>query len=91
MMSLAGSGTDTRARSDTGVRMGVWGAAQGIAFGLGGLAGAVGVDLARRAESDGRAFQTIFAIEALLFMASAVMAVRIANRSTPMSYREAEA
>jgi BCD family chlorophyll transporter-like MFS transporter len=87
MMSLAGSGTETR----EGVRMGVWGAAQGIAFGLGGLLGAVGVDLARRAESDGQAFQTIFAIEALLFTASAVMAAQIAARPAPISLREAEA
>ena len=103
MMSLAGSGTDTSAGSSpgsntgsstgssTGVRMGVWGAAQGIAFGLGGLIGAIGVDLARRAESDGRAFQTIFAIEALLFMAAAVMAARIAGHRAPMHFQEAEA
>lgn len=87
MMSLAGSGSG----GDTGVRMGVWGAAQGIAFGLGGLIGAVGVDLARRAESDGRAFQTIFALEAMLFMAAAVMAVRIAGQGPAMTLREAEA
>ncbi|MFM9935802.1 MAG: BCD family MFS transporter [Novosphingobium sp.] len=87
MMSLAGSGTDTK----EGVRMGVWGAAQGIAFGFGGLLGAIGVDLARRATSDGHAFQTIFAIEALLFMASAVMAARIAARPAAISLREAEA
>lgn len=87
MMSLAGSGSG----ADTGVRMGVWGAAQGIAFGLGGLAGAVGVDLARHAESDGRAFQTIFTIEAMLFMAAAVMAARIAARSGAVTLREAEA
>ncbi|MBX9884235.1 MAG: PucC family protein, partial [Novosphingobium sp.] len=87
MMSLAGSGSGT----DTGLRMGVWGAAQGIAFGLGGLAGAVGVDLARHATSDGRAFQSIFAIEAMLFMAAAVMAARIAGQGAAMNLREAEA
>ncbi len=87
MMSLAGSGTGTQ----EGVRMGVWGAAQAIAFGLGGLTGALGVDLARRAESDGQAFQTIFTIEALLFMASAVMAARIAARPAAIILREAEA
>lgn len=87
MMSLAGSGSG----ADTGVRMGVWGAAQGVAFGLGGLAGAVGVDLARHAESDGRAFQSIFAIEAVLFMAAAVMAARIAGQGATMTLREAEA
>ena len=87
MMSLAGSGSG----ADTGVRMGVWGAAQGIAFGLGGLAGAIGVDLARHAESDGRAFQSIFAIEAILFMAAAVMAARIARHGAAMTFREVEA
>lgn len=87
MMSLAGSGSG----ADTGVRMGVWGAAQGIAFGLGGLAGAISVDLARHAESDGRAFQSIFAIEAMLFMAAAVMAARIARHGAAMTFREVEA
>ena len=91
MMSLAGSGADSGGRGDTGVRMGVWGAAQAIAFGLGGLFGAIGVDIARRSESDGTAFQTIFTIEALLFMASAVMAARIAARPAAINLREAEA
>jgi len=49
MMSLAGSGTGTQ----EGVRMRRCGRCQAIAFGLGGLTGALGVDLARRAESDG--------------------------------------
>ncbi|GEN98956.1 bacteriochlorophyll synthase [Novosphingobium sediminis] len=91
MMSLAGEGN----KADTGLRMGVWGAAQGIAFGLGGLSGAIGVDLARHAESDGRAFQSIFAVEAMLFMAAAVMAVRIkgriAGQGAAVKFREAEA
>lgn len=92
MMSLAGSTTEAGKAGETGVRMGVWGAAQAIAFGLGGLFGAIGVDLARRsAEGDGLAFQKIFAIEALLFMASAVMAALIAARPVTISLREAEA
>lgn len=90
MMSLAGSGANP-ASNATGVRMGVWGAAQAIAFGLGGLIGAIGVDLARHAQSDGQAFQTIFVIEALLFMASAVLASRFAGRRAPMMLRESEA
>ncbi|GMN02981.1 BCD family MFS transporter [Erythrobacter sp. MTPC3] len=73
MMGLAGSGEKTR----EGVRMGVWGAAQAIAFGLGGLVGALGVDAARRILiSDGAAFQVIFGIEAALFVLAAVLAVR---------------
>ena len=73
MMGLAGAGANTR----EGVRMGVWGASQAIAFGLGGLLGALGVDIARRAQaSDGSAFQTIFAIEAALFVVAAGLALR---------------
>ena len=79
MMGLAGAGKNTR----EGVRMGVWGAAQAIAFGLGGLLGAVGVDAARRILGhDGSAFQLIFAIEASLFVLAAVLAVR-ATRAAP--------
>jgi len=67
------------------VRMGVWGAAQAIAFGLGGLGGALGVDIARRvAGQDGAAFQLIFAIEACLFILAAVLAVQ-ATRRAPMA------
>lgn len=73
MMGLAGAGAKTR----EGVRMGVWGASQAIAFGLGGLTGAVGVDLARRAlGDDGAAFQLIFGIEAAAFLLAAILAIR---------------
>lgn len=74
MMRLAGEG---RARRE-GVRMGLWGAAQAIAFGLGGLAGAAASDLARRLiESPGAAYASVFFVEALLFLAAAVLAARI--------------
>lgn len=77
MMGLAGAGKRTR----EGVRMGVWGTAQAIAFGLGGLTGALGVDLARSATGQvAQAFQLIFALEASLFMVSAVLAMRVTNR-----------
>lgn len=78
MMGLAGAGENTR----EGVRMGVWGASQAIAFGLGGLLGAVGVDVARRLLSDdGSAFQMIFAIEAGFFVLAAALAVGVAARA----------
>ncbi|TRD11996.1 BCD family MFS transporter [Erythrobacter insulae] len=78
MMGLAGAGEKTR----EGVRMGVWGASQAIAFGLGGLIGAIGVDQARAAlASDGSAFQLIFAIEAGLFVLAAILAVRATSAS----------
>ena len=83
MMGLAGAGEKTR----EGVRMGVWGAAQAIAFGLGGLGGALGVDIARRvAGQDGAAFQLIFAIEACLFILAAALAVQ-ATRTAPAQSR----
>ncbi len=73
MMGLAGAGETTR----EGVRMGVWGASQAIAFGLGGLTGAVGVDFARRAlATDGAAFQVVFMIEAAAFLLAAILAIK---------------
>ena len=79
MMALAGAGGEAR----EGVRMGVWGAAQAIAFGLGGLIGAVGVDLGRRTMgADGAAFELIFGIEAGLFVLAALVATRaVAGRT----------
>ncbi|KLI62834.1 BCD family MFS transporter [Aurantiacibacter marinus] len=79
MMGLAGAGENTR----EGVRMGVWGASQAIAFGTGGLLGAVGVDIARRVQGqDGAAFQMIFALEAALFVVAAILAIRATGRRT---------
>lgn len=77
MMGLAGAGSKTR----EGVRMGVWGAAQAIAFGLGGLVGALGVDFARAAYgADGPAFQIVFAVEGALFVVAAWLAIRATAR-----------
>lgn len=77
MMGLAGAGERTR----EGIRMGVWGAAQAIAFGAGGLLGALGVDFARRAQGhDAEAFALIFAIEAGLFIVAAWLGLRAASR-----------
>ncbi len=73
MMMLAGAGGEAR----EGVRMGVWGASQAIAFGLGGLIGAVGVDAGRAAMgADGPAFALIFGIEAGMFLLAALVALR---------------
>ena len=78
MMGLAGSGEKTR----EGVRMGVWGASQAIAFGLGGLLGAIGVDTARHVlGQDGPAFQLIFSIEAALFVVAAALAMRATKKT----------
>jgi BCD family chlorophyll transporter-like MFS transporter len=74
MMRLAGEGREAR----EGVRMGLWGAAQAIAFGIGGLAGAAASDVARwLIGSAGPAYASVFALEAALFVVSAFMAARI--------------
>lgn len=81
MMGLAGAG----ARTGEGVRMGVWGTAQAIAFGLGGLLGALGVDLARHAlarPADG--FSLVFLVEAGLFFCSALLALQTRGRPRPL-------
>jgi len=74
MMRLATEGRSAR----EGVRMGLWGAAQAIAFGFGGLLGTAASDLAHwMLPSSGVAYGTVFAGEALLFVASALLASRI--------------
>ena len=77
MMQLAGRGETGR----EGVRMGLWGAAQAIAFGLGGLGGAVASDLARSVIGDtGLAYGSVFFLEGLLFLAAARLAAAISTR-----------
>lgn len=74
MMVLASAGKT----ANEGMRMGVWGAAQAISFGLGGLAGTVALTLGRWATAqDGTAFAIVFSLEAVLFLMSAVIAMRI--------------
>jgi len=72
MMALAGSGEG----GQEGIRMGVWGAAQAIAFGLGGLIGAVSVDIGRAViGSTPDSFTIVFAAEGLLFLGAASLAL----------------
>jgi MFS transporter, BCD family, chlorophyll transporter len=79
MMGLAGAGGGGR----EGTRMGLWGAAQAMAFGIGGFAGAACLDVFRHTlgpagpATDGQAFMLVFAGEATLFVISAVMALWI--------------
>ena len=74
MMQLAGQGRASR----EGVRLGLWGAAQSIAFALGGLAGTLGVDAARWAlGSAPLAYAVVFAADAALFLGSALLAAGI--------------
>lgn len=80
MMVLAGAGKS----SNEGVRMGVWGAAQAVSFGLGGVAGTIVLTLGRWSTgSDATAFKLVFALEAVLFLLSALVALRIGVRTAP--------
>jgi BCD family chlorophyll transporter-like MFS transporter len=73
MMNLVGRGRESR----EGVRMGLWGAAQAIAFGLGGFAGTLASDVARFViGAPVKAYATVFTGEALLFAVAAVLAAR---------------
>ncbi|WP_291295311.1 BCD family MFS transporter [Elioraea sp.] len=74
MMLMVGKGRERR----EGVRMGMWGAAQAIAFGLGSLAGAVALDLARLALAEtASAYAAVFLADALLFGIAGLLALRI--------------
>ena len=85
MMGLAGAGGTEGAGGREGIRMGVWGAAQAIAFGLGGLIGAVGVDVGRALiGSTPETFTIVFGAEAMLFLVAASLAVR-GPSTTPRS------
>ncbi len=93
MMALAGAG---RRRPDAegreGMRMGLWGASQAIAFGLGGLAGTVAVDLIEAvSQSSALAYGSVFLIEAVLFVVAGAIALRVALPSPPRSTEEAAA
>ncbi|MGF1549864.1 MAG: BCD family MFS transporter [Sphingomonadaceae bacterium] len=88
MMGLAGAGR----RAGEGMRMGVWGAAQAIAFGLGGLTGAVGVDIARGLMAATEpAFALIFAFEAGLFLLAAMLALGVTSSRAPKGLAHARA
>ncbi len=80
MMGLASEGDGPQ----EGVRMGVFGAAQAIAFGLGAFLGTVAVDVARAlTTSDATAYGAVFIAEGSLFFVSALLALRITIREAP--------
>lgn len=81
MMGLAHSGPGA------GVRMGVWGAAQAVAMGGGGLAGAVAADAMRIALGEPiAAYVLVFSFEAVLFL----LAPRVLPRLSTGIRRDAQ-
>lgn len=79
MMGLVGRGREHR----EGTRMGLWGAAQAIAFGIGGIAATGAVDLARVfTDSLPAAYGSVFVAEAGLFVLATAYAVRLSREDT---------
>jgi len=86
MMQLAGEGRERR----EGTRMGLWGAAQALAAGFGGLIGAAAADAMRLAVGGAaNAFGAVFLAEAALFLVAAAMAARIIAGRAPRALHAA--
>jgi len=78
MMGLASTGRGGR----DGTRIGLWGAAQALAFGLGGLLGTSASDLARALlGSPAAAYGAVFLAEAALFLIAARIAAGVFSTS----------
>jgi len=78
MFNLAASGGEAR----EGLRMGLFGAAQGVAFGIGGFAGSGLSDLMRLwLGSPVGAYSIVFAVEGILFLSAAFLAAQIGQPS----------
>ena len=76
MMALAGGTRDGR----EGMRMGLWGASQAIAFATGGVVGTAAVDIARHFfAAPAYAYTAVFAVEALVFLVAARMAAHVSD------------
>ncbi|MFN8694948.1 MAG: BCD family MFS transporter [Burkholderiales bacterium] len=75
MMSMASQGVQGR----EGVRMGLWGASQAIAFGGGGMLGTILCDAARYiGAGPAGAYSIVFALESIAFVVAAMIAMGIA-------------
>ena len=85
MMRLANEGRVQR----EGTRMGLWGAAQALAFGAGGLLGTGLSDISRALINDtALAYATVFGLEALLFIVAARLASQIRESGPSQAHRE---
>ncbi|MCU0760234.1 MAG: BCD family MFS transporter [Steroidobacteraceae bacterium] len=82
MMRLVGAGRQSR----EGVRMGLWGAAQAVAFGLGGIVGTLAVDAARLLlGSPTAAYALVFVAEAVMFVIATGIAVRLSRTDSEVA------
>ncbi len=86
MMGLAREGGD----GSEGVRMGLFGAAQAIAFGLGSFIGTAMVDVMRLiTPQDALAYGTVFSFEGLVFLIAAALALRLTSPTADTAPRPA--
>jgi BCD family chlorophyll transporter-like MFS transporter len=78
MMRLANAGGG----DSQGTRMGLWGAAQALAFGLGGVLGTALSDVAHSLLGEsGWAYASVFSMESVMFLVSALCAVHVGRFS----------
>ena len=78
MMTLAREGDEAR----EGIRMGVFGAAQAVAFGLGSFLGTAATDIMRHlVTSDALAYGAVFAAEGVVFLIAAMLAVNLSTET----------
>lgn len=78
MMTLASAAGDQR----EGIRMGLWGASQAIAFAIGGFAGAAALDGVRALLGEPTiAFTVVFAVEGALFAVAGALALWVGRTS----------
>jgi len=78
MMELMSTGSKNR----DGMRMGLWGAAQAIAFGLGGILGTLAVDVTRYLTGSTLvAYAGVFAAQAAMFALAALLAAHLTRRN----------
>jgi len=77
MMELGSAGDKGR----DGLRIGLWGAAQAVAFAFGGFSGALCVDVARALHiPTSSSYTLVLAIQALMFLVAASFAAKVGSR-----------
>ena len=82
MMTLSREGDEAR----EGVRMGLFGAAQAIAFGVGSFLGTAAADVMRAlTTSDALAYGSVFAAEGAVFLIAAALALRLSAAPAPQT------
>ncbi len=78
MMTLASQGKD----GTDGLRMGLWGASQAIAFAVGGFLGTVAIDISRAfIDVPAVAYGMVFSLEALLFVSAAIIGMSLRSQA----------